>query len=621
MSRQDSGVHGWDSGVVVSLPGAFTAGLAADLARSTGREHLIVPDIEAALRINASTTTFVATAATVNDHWLAAASGRDRFGLLTARDTDRLTALVSRTLRAHEQRRTASVHVEAMADSVSRAELRSSLAPAATLVLRAHGRECLIHLSDGVICGRSEAPPVVQPDGRRMLGLTSCVQGEGCYRLHYDPEQMMPAAAMGAGIVMLDSCMVQKVGSSQFTSDTTLALSILEGETYAVVASPWIRGGYRAAGPLFTALLRDGMSLGGAVAAVNDEIGANVRAIGRLVLLGDAALRPFPVARLGTADPRTSVSIADNAAWLAPLGAGQLLEVDGQADVVRLLDGRTLALSQGGPVQVKVAGPGESPLERFRCLTDRTQAVARLWAYGLAEPSCDPTEARAALSAAYQELAETLVSKAASACIERAEKSLCDADRAVAARLTALTASSRFHFVDSYSDDCERIEEQPARCPECYGQAVLIKWRHVLDSGIQRLMLSCPVCGEVTDEDSEATVTCRLVGPQHTARTADLVQQAVLTNRSHRTVVAHLGYALLYEELYGTEWAQTRQVTLAPGEIWTAEVGGHVPADFDVADRHGLRLFVAADGRISTYSRYLWVTVSPSILNSRYATR
>ncbi|BEL07224.1 hypothetical protein Q0Z83_054150 [Actinoplanes sichuanensis] len=610
----------WDAGVVVSLAGDAITNLAISLASLTGREHVTVPSIEAVLDVDAVTTTFLATADTVNDHWLGAASERAGLGLLTARDHSRLAALVSRTLRAHDQLSTSSVHLEAITNAVARADLTSTTPHTGTLTLRAHGRECLVHLSDGVICGRSESEPSVRPDGRRMLGLTSCVQNEGCYRLHYGPDEVISAAEISAGIVLLDSCMVQKVGSSQFTSDTTLALTMLEGETFAVVASPWVRGGYRVAGPLFTALLQDGMSLGRAVAVVNEEIDANTRAIGRFVLLGDASLRPFPSTRLTAADPRTPFFIEDNAIRPAPLDAPECLVVQGLADVVRLRDGQTLVLPRGGPAQVSTGLATEPLWDVMRRLAARARAVARLWAYDLVGPDLDPGRARAALAEAYSELADTLVSETAAAALDRAEKLLDAADRTVAAQLTDLTVSSRYHFMDSYSDSCERVEKRPARCPECNDSAVLIRWRHVLDADVERLMLLCAVCGEVTDEDADAVVTCRLVGVQHTARTQHLKQQAVLHNRTGRTVRAHLGYALLYEELYGTEWARTELLTLAPHEVRIVEVGGHIPADFDVADRHGLRLFAVAEGRISAYSRYLWVAASPAILDSSYMT-
>ncbi|MFJ4097489.1 hypothetical protein ACIPYS_38505 [Kitasatospora sp. NPDC089913] len=600
---------------------------AVELARRTGRRHLSVPTGGAALEIEpAPTLTVVATAAAVDDRWLARASTIDGIGLLTARDGERLTALVSRTLAQPRRNPRRTVLLDATAGgaaTVTRTRFSAATRSVGTLVLQAHGRECLIHLADGVLCGRSTGPVSVRPNGRTPLGLTSCLQDEGCYRLHYRGEELLPAAAVDADIVVLDSCLVQKVGTTQFTSDTTLALTLLEGSARAVVSSPWIRGGFPAAGPLFAALLRDGAPLGRAVAETNRAAAAGERTVGRFALLGDAALRPYPDATLPILRADGPLRVDDAGALLDGDPPDAFAVVHGDIDIVRLTGARTLVLPRYGaqlPATGHITPAPEPQRERFERLRAHAEATATLWAHGLEDSAPEPSRVRAALTDAYSGLADTVPTAAALSALDRAEDLLTAADHAVAQQLTALTAQSRYHFVDTYSDTSRRIDEQPATCPECDGPAALVRWSHTIAPRLERDLLSCAICGEVTDTDARATVTCRLQGPRHTVRGAQLRQQAVLRNTTTRPVRARIGFALLYEALYGTDWSRTEEIRLAPGEERGIEVGATVPADFDVADRHGLRLFTVADGRISTYSRYLWVAADRATRDGLYDT-
>ncbi|RGD57500.1 hypothetical protein DR950_06535 [Kitasatospora xanthocidica] len=615
----------FDNGLVVSVEGDPGVGPAVELARRTGRRHLGVPTAGAALEIEpAPTLTVVATAAAVDDRWLARASGIDGIGLLTARDGERLTALVSRTLSAPVRPSPRTVLLDATADgaaAVTRDGFSAATRSAGTLVLQAHGRECLVHLADGVLCGRSTGPVSVRPDGHRPLGPTSCVQGEGCYRLHYRGEELLPAASVDADVVLIDSCLVQKVGTGQFTSDTTLALTLLEGSARAVVASPWIRGGFPAAGPLFAALLRDGAPLGRAVAEVNRAAAAGERTVGRFALLGDAALRPHPEAALPAVAADGPFTVGDAGALLDGDPPDAFAVVHGDVDVVRLTGARTLVLPRYGaplPATGRITRAREPQRERFDRLRTHAEAAATLWAYGLEGSGPEPSGYRAALADAYGGLADTTPTASAAAALDQAEDLLTAVDGAAAERLTALTAQSRYHFVDTYSDTSRRVDERPATCPECDGRAALIRWSHAIAPLVERELLSCPVCGEVTDTDTRAAVTCRLEGPRHAVRGEPLRQRAVLHNATARPVHARLGFALLYEDLYGTDWSRTEEVLLDPGEERGIDVGGGVPADFDVADRHGLRLFTVAGGRISTYSRYLWVTANRATRDELY---
>ncbi|BAJ29147.1 MULTISPECIES: TFIIB-type zinc ribbon-containing protein [Kitasatospora] len=603
----------WD-GTVVSATGDRADAAAAALANRTGRPHLRLADLAEVFALDArGPLTVVASPEAVGDRWLARASQRDHIGLLTARGPRRLAALVERTVSAPTWLGERSVLIDATADrpAATREEVRRAADGGGTLVLKAHGRECLVHLADGVICGRTADEPLVRPDGRRPLGLTSCVQGEGCYRLHYGDAELLPAASLGAGIVFIDSCLVQKVGDTQFTSDTTLAPTLLEGGAVAVVASPWLRGGHYAAGPQFAALLRDGLSLGAAVAAVNRGVADCERAYGRFVLLGDPGLVPYPGRRLPAGRIGEPLDLAAGGVRIAPGADPGRITVRGPADALRQPDGGILLVARGEPGEVRVEPASDRPAERFAVLADRTAAAGRLWTCGFTGERFRPDAARTELAEVWAELADALGSERAVRGLDRGRDLLDGIDRAVAEQLTSLTAQGRYHFMDSYSDASRVLAQEPESCPECGSEGLRLHWRHALDPDAERTLLSCPVCGEVVDADRRAAVSCRLEGPRHTVRGEHLVQRAVLANRTSRPVVAHLGYALLHEDLYGTEWATTLTVPLAPAEERSVDVGGPVPPHFDVADRHGLRLFAVAEGRISTYSRYLWVAAGP----------
>ena len=103
-----------------------------------------------------------------------------------------------------------------------------------------------------------------------------------------------------------------------------------------------------------------------------------------------------------------------------------------------------------------------------------------------------------------------------------------------------------------------------------------------------------------------------------------LRQRAEISGRGDRPVSGWLGFALLNEERYGGSMSRVQPFTVNPGSVTYADLDSEVSPAFDLADRHYLRAFAVCAGRVSVYSRAVWIspgTHPPEQLSSSNGTK
>ena len=560
----------------------------------------------------------------VSDDFLARLSTVRQAGVLTARDLGTLSALVAKSVLGVGAAGDRTVSVDTVfttpgeQNPTSLGELLTQLdGGVGMLGMTTHGRECLMHLDDAVICGRALEPPprlAVEPDAA-FTGRTSCQWEEGCFRDHWTGDRLFPAAEIRASLVFMDSCGAMKTGWSQFDSSTTLVLSLLEGDVLGIVCSPWTRDGLPRLSDVFVAAVRGGMSLGAAVDLGNQAIARSGRSVGFFSLLGDAGMHPFPDMAGPTSTTQSEGTVEVGASGLRvrlPRAHFGRVTLDGPVIAVRVADDE-LFVVPSPPSQERVRAElsllPAGTLPSIGRLAESAQAYSDIWCLGVRLKQAPQAELRRHILECYESSADSVPPAAEFIPrLDAAWKVAGDLDREIVTQLISATAKTRLHLTERYFRHSQRESLGLAACPECGLAAEVNSWQHIVVRGMRRQVVSCHACSELIDRDTASPVEVRLTGPVHARRGQPLPQQAEITSRSDQAVAGWLGYAMLNEERFGGSLNRVEPFSVAPGEVARVDLYGGISAEFDLADRHYLRAFAVCGGRVSVYSRAVWVS-------------
>jgi hypothetical protein len=619
-----SATHARHSGAVACVTGDDAVPLARLLAVRTGRPLIEFPRSSCLHeRDSPDPVTLVATSAQVSDDFLARLSTVRRAGVLTARDLGTLSALVAKSILGigAPGDRTVSVDTVFTAPGEDNpTSLNEFLAQmdggVGMLGMTTHGRECLMHLDDAVICGRAQVPgPLTVEADAAFTGRTSCQWGEGCFRDHWTGARLFPAAEVRASLVFMDSCAAMKSGSSQFDSSTTLVLSLLEGDVLGVVCSPWTRDGLPRLSDVFCAAVRAGASLGTAVDLGNEAIARSGRSVGFFSLLGDAGLHPFPEMPVPVHTAQVSgpveVGAGGTRVRLPPERLSQVT-LDGPVIAVHVADDEVFVVPSPPRPDAVRAELGFLPTDTgppVRQLAGTAQAYSDIWCLGVRLKQAPQAELRRHILECYESSADSVPSAADfTPRLEAAWKVAADLDHEIVSQLISATAKTRLHLTERYFRHSERKSLGPAACPECGLAAEINSWQHIIVRDMRRQVVSCHACSELIDRDTANPVEVRLTGPVHARRGQRLDQQAEITNRRDHAVSGWLGYALLNEERFGGSLNRVEPFSVAPASVTRVDLTAEISEAFDLADRHYLRAFAVSAGRVSVYSRAVWIS-------------
>jgi hypothetical protein len=617
------------SGTVACVAGDDAAPLARVLAARTGRRLIEFAHATRLLEwADPEPLTLVATTAEVSDDFLARMSGVRMVGVLTARDLDTLSALIAKSVLGigASADRTVSVDTVFTApgenNPTSLDEFLARVGDGVSMLgMTTHGRECLMHLDDAVVCGRALGPrpltpevPAIDPD-RRLMGRTSCQWEEGCFRDHWTSDRLLPAAEVRAFLVFMDSCGAMKTGSSQFDSSTTVVLSLLEGDVAGIVCSPWTRDGLPRLSDVFCAAVRGGMSLGAAVTLANEAVTRSGRSVGLFSLLGDAGMHPFPDSSGPTRPAGSGGPIevpASGARIQLPAAQFARITVDGPVIAVRVADEELFVAPsppRPEPVQAQLAlretGLGAS----VRALAETAQAYSDIWCLGVRLKQAPQADLRRHILECYENSADKVPAAAElTPRLDAAWQVAAALDHEIVSQLIGATAKTRLHLTERYFRHSEREGLGFAACPQCGLAAEINSWQHIIARTMRRQVVSCHACSELIDRDLANPVEVRLTGPVHAGRGQVLRQRAEISSRGDQPVSGWLGFALLNEERYGGSLNRVQPFTVNPGSITYADLDSEVSPAFDLADRHYLRAFAVCAGRVSVYSRAVWIS-------------
>lgn len=543
------------------------------LAAATRRQHVHVSreDVPRVLATSSGSVALVGVledVATMGD-W--PGMWHPQLGVVTARTLATLSTLVYRTVSAPP---TADAGVMRLvhptipgsedADITSIDEI--GLARDSTseiLTVRGHGRECCIHLPDGILCGRPSAPDTpltLLPQGD--VRLPSCLLQEGCFRTDVEEEDRQPAQDLGARVVLIEACDAVAVGVNALPHEVNVALALLEGAAVAVVGPVGLHEVTAGA----EKLVIDGLSKGAAIGRVVD--GLNVTAarttgdMCRFGLLGDPAIT-CP----GLGSEQTS---------------GRVRHRPGLPDDIRAaVQGELLALNSlemlqwlGLPVLSKdLAAVRDSRVAPLMASTRTERRVdERRW-----------TDALTEMRLARQEV-----------------------EKQALLGLTEAVHNSFWQFTGETMPEFTQETSDPVSCPSCHGpSAVRVGYRHRLDRRLLVELCSCRRCGPLTWEAGAAPSGFGPRLPSDLRATLDERTRArgELVNPGSDPAHAVLGTAFVDGRRHGYEPPRLTVISIPAGST-PLDLEFRVPAGVR-PDLGQLVVLCLSAGRLSSATTYL----------------
>ena len=466
------------------------------------------------------------------------------------------------------------------------------------LAITSHGMSDLIHLNDDYICGRSRYLELGSPPADR---LPSCTMADGAYCFFKRDGTPVPAHALPAEHVFVNSCGSLRFGETDFDPLFAVWFSALDGRPRSFVGSTRWKDGHGLEGHLYRCLLRAGFPLGAAVALLNRALPAHQLESGGDVyaLLGDPEDRlvePHPAGPVPELGPGRNRARLDGG-WarltlgspeLARAAADQMLAVDAPAEAK--LVATTLPARPGAAAQVLLHGPGHTTggVEvRVRDLTEehrRAQDAARA-----IQESLDPVlgmqglypdkirqGGRKNLEGRLVHIARlwkarftepTVVPRLLKS-LRSLDAELDQADAEIARWLHERIRTTSYRFSEHYQETFLLCDGPPVgRCYICGDELTHRLLRHVLRPEVSRSELICGRCGGIEDrpEDSLA-LEVHLAEIHRRGTRADVVVR--LRNTSATAREGYCVAAVRRSGELGIEQTEpVRRVRVGPAEV------------------------------------------------------
>ncbi|KWT58277.1 hypothetical protein ADL21_29595 [Streptomyces albus subsp. albus] len=512
----------------------------------------------------------------------------------------------------------------------------------------AHASEDYLRVTpDDILCGLTDDPRE-QAAARRAPGpLPACMQGDGCV---YPEARRHDPAHITAQVVFANACLTLKFGTQLMGEHNRFTISrrFLDGWAGCFIASPLLKDGIPGENLLFHALIEDGLPVGAAVRAVNDNLerwGVDAPAV---IVVGDPEAVYGPGRPAAGAAPRVAY-LPDRATVRfdgrmpaysrVRLDAPDLLAAhrDGTLDIrpAEPFGGRTpfyaAAAEIDGKLDVLVLGVQDRPLlaeesprvldvrarapqaeldglirafERYENLAfldiklDKGRAVLTDMVNNL------PTMARRARNLRF-ELTE---SERFSRSVARIREKCAALDRGILDKLLAATESREYHFVEAYRHTytVQRTESTDEPCRYC-GEAVhRYVSGNILRPHLRRHLISCAVCGAVQDTEDEA-VTLTVTGDNRLRPGADTELGVEIANGGDEDLDLLLGGRITHGKPHGFGFRLADETVRVPAG-GTARTRLTVSTGRPLA-RHTmlLRFYAVGLGRIQFAGRDLYV--------------
>ncbi|MCL5046170.1 MAG: hypothetical protein M1598_05180, partial [Actinobacteria bacterium] len=490
-----------------------------------------------------------------------------------------------------------------------------------------HGRDDLLWLADGALCGRSRHP-VTAGEAK----LPACAQTGLCFK---PTTRTLPVWKLLVRHIFVNSCYGGKVSETLFDPAFSLGLALLDGHVITCLGSTSMVDGREFLNHLYIALLKSGVSTGEAAAFVNQAYAdAGLGHPYAYYLLGDPTQQAFshqaimfelpPEGWLVTNIPRTSLVILDCGSEelgqmvrsgrvrltastdrrqtiygvFRKTAKGNLLYLFSNQDLgpgrfeVRVEQGRAFnfaAVESLGHLDLLKINPDQSVMHTISDLRGMGLNLARDVKYGL-----------------------TMVSKTRE--IYERHGRFEEKVREVARRLAAHLLE-RIHAkgwaLDEHSLDqgvfFDRYEETETPCPNCDRPLYLLRYKHAAASAVRRVYHTCSVCGIVRDyPDREHPAIC--LSGSSLCQPGEVMEQAVIIRNITSSPLDGWGGLVIVsgaEQGFAYEPALHR-IQLEPGWERRLTTSIHVPPSC-IPHNYWIRACLVLDGLIWSLKKDIWV--------------
>ncbi|GAA3737101.1 hypothetical protein [Micromonospora maritima] len=578
-------------GVVVSCGSRRSEVVGGLLAEATGRDRLHVAPEEMPAALARLGDSYVALVGLLTDldaigDW--PASWHARVGVVTARDLPALVALVYRTLTvAAAAGPGVGRLVHPVMPGASRADVTSideidalTTRGHGLLVLNSHGRECCVHLPDGVVCGRSDAPSdAAPPDGAAPPGVRtpSCLRGGGCFRPELSPSQRVPASSLRGTVVLAHACDAIAFGVNALPHRVSVTLGLLEGNAVAVLGAVGRHEPDPGTSERMLSGIARGLRPGDVLRELNAMAAGGTGELTRFGLLGDPSLALPATLVAAAAQDLTATAPATSGG-----GGGQPDGSAAAADLLTLGEHVIPAIESLPWFDVPIPEPALAAL---------AHRVRHLWA-GL-QGGVPSTSLATAVAACHEELASL--------------------QARIVDDFLDTVHTTWWQFGESAVAGLRQTAALPAPCPHCGRRsAEELQFRHGLRASATLGVHFCLRCGPTRWRTGE-------VPGLHQATRADLLAHdgramalpLTLRNDRPQPVSVAVGFAFANGSYHRLPAPQSWTVRLGPGETRVVTADGRMgtPRAYDMFEG----VFVTCvDGLVTVLPTWVTVAVEPS---------
>lgn len=615
--------------VLVATSDPLSRGVARYLSALSGRRAVFIKHPEDAFSVGSSCSrTLVAPLSSMNSSFTHSLSEQDTpTGVFTSRTEAGLSALLIKGVLARSLMSKGTALLSNSVDpSDSQKEVRPSVSEAraaaedgaGALVFAGHGRECAVHLQDGVVCGRdvdwSNGPTSIPETC--WAGIPACQQGDGCFRRGIDDSKRVAASLFDCVVAIVNSCMSFKLAESQFTPEVSLALSFVEGYATAAFGTPWVGTDGWHVGPLAAWCIEGGASLGECLKFLNGSIRESRSEIGLFCLLGDAGLVLEPDKQWeklslpldgGTIEELRRCSLVS---FPEPVDASRLTVDRGDVAVVRVAASTFVVHSESpeGSLRIGVLPTdpealcrerGMRSIENLRIL-DSLGIISRRAQIGRLE-----TRLRSCARAVGDSIPDVSHQVERVRMIESLIDQIRDVEREIAADLIERTDAA-FNLHRYYVGSSRIVEIEEVQCMFCTRTAYTYHLRHRVFAAAHRSLTVCVHCAETLEQSTQSPLHLSVHGPHRVRRGTGFDQLLTLENRSSLPLSATVAYCSFQETTNGAALRQMVDVDLAPLKQQRLRFAGAMTAKATL-DEHRIRFYVVAAGDIAALAKNVWV--------------
>ncbi|ADL52832.1 hypothetical protein [Clostridium cellulovorans] len=504
----------------------------------------------------------------------------------------------------------------------------------------AHGRDCCIHLSDAVICGKSNKYKHKVENESLLPG---CSTDGLCYRKKFNGPNVIDASKIKSPIIFSNSCSTLKISKALVEIEYSISLNALDGYSIAYVGSSLVKGTNTWVNYLFNYLIKVGKSLGEACNIVNSCIRAQEKDFPCFKIIGDPSYRLYDeefiddkvrintytdnngmrIEVLNNESSFVNISIGDSLIYKKYLVKQFVIDYIGSKskcpvfyniypDEVNKELSIFIYSSEKLPEEFEIVVNFEEDnlflenkfitnIENLNYINIPTQPIKNLI-------NDVNFVAKSLIKYKNNSLYNLQYRKKFMKKKQEFYNISSNIQNSIVERLSSITNNGWYSFTENNEEEFITTDyRMQGKCYICNEDTNIQRIRHLFNEHIIREITICPNCGHIFDNDSDELKIC-ILGESKLQKGYKYEQELFIKNTTKKTIRGVLELAQVNSKAFGIKFENARvEFILKPNEIFSYNVNVDITNPIINQDIYWLRAYGIIDGKIYVSSKNIWV--------------